>query len=95
MSTKSHTLQQSSEKEQKENLCEIVLYNDDVNSFDFVIETLIDVCNHEHLQAVQCTYIIHYNGKCGVKYGTYKKLEPICGELIRRGLTTKIIGYNA
>ncbi|MFH1005861.1 MAG: ATP-dependent Clp protease adaptor ClpS [Bacteroidota bacterium] len=78
-------------RKRKKNSYDLVLYNDDLNSFDFVIETLIDVCNHEHLQAIQCTYIIHFNGKCGVKCGTYEKLEPLFSELIRRGLTAKII----
>ena len=68
----------------------IILYNDVVNSFEFVIETLIDVCEHEPEQATQCTYIVHYKGKCDVKNGEYDKLKPICSELLRRGLSAEI-----
>jgi len=68
----------------------IILYNDEVNSFEFVIETLIDVCEHEPEQATQCTYIVHYKGKCDVKNGEYDKLKPICSELLRRGLSAEI-----
>lgn len=68
----------------------IILYNDEVNSFEFIIETLIDVCEHEPEQATQCTYIVHYKGKCDVKNGEYDKLKPICSELLRRGLSAEI-----
>lgn len=68
----------------------IVLYNDEVNTFDFVIDTLIEVCEHEYEQATQCTYIVHYKGKCDVKNGSYDKLKPICSELLRRGLSAEI-----
>lgn len=68
----------------------IIIYNDEVNTFDFVIETLIDVCEHEYEQATQCAYITHYKGKCDVKSGTYNFLEPKCAELLRRGLTAQI-----
>ncbi|MBI4931202.1 MAG: ATP-dependent Clp protease adaptor ClpS [Bacteroidetes bacterium] len=70
--------------------CDLVIYNDDVNTFDFVIETLIDVCNHEHLQAVQCAHIIHNTGKCGVKRGSFEKLMPKCEALIEKGLSATI-----
>jgi len=68
----------------------LVLYNDDVNTFDFVIESLIKVCGHDILQAEQCTYLVHYKGKCVVKNGTFKKLKPFCESLLERGLTAKI-----
>ena len=57
---------------------EIILYNDDVNTFDHVIKTLIAVCEHTAQQAEQCAMIVHYNGKCAVKSGSYKELEPKC-----------------
>lgn len=69
---------------------EIVLYNDDFNTFDFVIESLIQVCNHSSHQAEQCTYIVHYNGKCSVKRGEFEKLKPMCTALLDRGLTAEI-----
>ena len=68
----------------------IVLYNDDVNSFDFVIETLIKLCKHDPLQAEQCAYLVHYSGKCIIKSGTYNELEPLCTALLDRGLSAKI-----
>ena len=69
---------------------QIILYNDDFNSFDFVIESLIKVCKHDVLQAEQCTYLVHYKGKCSVKKGSYKVLEPFCTALLERGLTAEI-----
>lgn len=69
----------------------LILYNDDFNTFDFVIETLVEICEHEYVQAEQCAYIVHYKGKCDVKHGSYEKLEPVCKELLRRGLTAKIV----
>jgi ATP-dependent Clp protease adaptor protein ClpS len=68
----------------------LVLFNDEVNTFDFVIESLINVCGHDPLQAEQCTIIVHYKGKCSVKDGTWEKLEPLCSALLDRGLTAEI-----
>ena len=68
----------------------LILFNDDVHSFDFVIEALIEVCGHELLQAEQCTIIVHFKGKCAVKQGSYEKLEPMCTALLERGLTAEI-----
>jgi ATP-dependent Clp protease adaptor protein ClpS len=68
----------------------LILFNDDVHSFDFVIEALIEVCGHELLQAEQCTIIVHFKGKCAVKQGEYEKLEPMCTALLERGLTAEI-----
>jgi ATP-dependent Clp protease adaptor protein ClpS len=79
------------EKEIIEDTKEIVLYDDDFNTFDFVIESLIKVCKHSAVQAEQCTHIVHYNGKCGVKRGNMTKLKPICSALLERGLTAEII----
>ena len=69
---------------------EIVLYNDDVNTFDHVIESLIKVCEHNPIQAEQCTWIIHYNGKCQVKRGEFDDLEPMCTALLDRGISAEI-----
>lgn len=72
-------------------LKELVLFNDDVNTFEHVISTLVKVCNHEPEQAEQCAYIVHYKGKCTVKYDAYEKLIPYCEALLERQLTAKII----
>lgn len=69
---------------------QIVLYNDDFNTFEFVIESLIKVCRHDPVQAEQCTYLVHYKGKCSVKRGSYEVLEPMCTALLERGLTAEI-----
>lgn len=73
-----------------EALKDLILYNDDVNTFDFVTDSLIEVCEHNPLQAEQCTYLVHYTGKCVVKSGTFKKLKPLCEGLLDRGLTARI-----
>ena len=70
---------------------EILLHNDDVNTFDHVIETLIRVCDHTPEQAEQCSLIVHYNGKCTVKTGSYEKLKPQCTQLLEAGLNAEII----
>ena len=69
---------------------EIVIYNDDVNTFDHVIETLIKVCRHTAEQAEQCSLIIHYNGKCTVKTGPLPELIPPCTQLLEAGLSAEI-----
>lgn len=70
---------------------ELVLFNDDVNTFDHVIETLIHVCEHTPEQAEQCTIIVHYKGKCTVKTGSYDNLEPRCSLLLDAGLSAEIM----
>jgi len=77
--------------EQKVNQHEIVLFNDDVNTFDFVIDSLISVCKHTLEQAEQCTYLVHYKGKCAVKTGEYDELKSKCIELLNRGLSAEIV----
>ena len=68
----------------------LILYNDDVNTFEFVTESLIKVCRHDAIQAEQCTYLIHYTGKCIVKNGSFKALKPLCEALLERGLSATI-----
>lgn len=68
----------------------LIVFNDDVNTFDHVIESLIKVCEHDALQAEQCTSIIHYNGKCDVKHGSYEALEIMCTGLLDRGISAEI-----
>lgn len=78
------------DKEQVVNSRELILYNDDFNTFEFVIETLIDVCSIEPLQAEQITLVVHYKGKCGIISGSEKELKPAYNEMINRGLTVSI-----
>ncbi|WP_418644513.1 ATP-dependent Clp protease adaptor ClpS [Tenacibaculum insulae] len=70
---------------------EIVLHNDDVNTFDFVIDSLVSVCDHTLEQAEQCSVLVHYKGKCTVKTGEYKDLEPRCSKLLQLGLSAEIV----
>jgi ATP-dependent Clp protease adaptor protein ClpS len=68
----------------------IVLYNDNHNTFDWVINSLIKVCDHHPEQATQCSFIVHYKGKCSVKEGSMDKLKPMKEALIDRGLNATI-----
>jgi len=69
---------------------ELVLFNDDVNTFEYVIETLIDVCGHDAYQAEQCALTAHYNGRCGIKSGPYDTLKPVYDEMTNRELIVSI-----
>jgi ATP-dependent Clp protease adaptor protein ClpS len=68
----------------------LVLFNDDVNSFDFIIESLINICEHNPQQAEQCAIIAHYKGKCDVKLGSYDQLFELKSEFDLKGITTSI-----
>ncbi len=70
---------------------EIVLHNDDVNTFDHVINTLIQICDHTPEQAEQCAILVHYKGKCIVKTGELSDLQPRCTSLLEAGLSAEII----
>ena len=76
--------------EEKVTTHSIILYNDDFNTFDHVITCLVQICNHEVIQAEQCAWIVHTNGKCIVKTGEYKELEPLCTLLLEKGLSAII-----
>jgi len=78
-------------KEEVVKQSEIVLFNDDVNTFDHVIDTLIQVCEHTAEQAEQCSLIVHYKGKCTVKTGAYDDLKPRCSRLLQAGLSAEIV----
>jgi ATP-dependent Clp protease adaptor protein ClpS len=76
--------------EKTDDISKIILFNDDVNTFDHVIDMLVKYCKHEPEQAEQCAYIVHYNGKCDVKSGSYSDLEPVCTALLDAGLSAEI-----
>jgi ATP-dependent Clp protease adaptor protein ClpS len=93
MSTEKPQIEKESEVDvltQVEREHEIILFNDDVNTFDHVINSLVDCCDHTYEQAEQCAYIVHYSGKCGVKTGSYEELEPICLKLLEAQLSAEI-----
>jgi len=91
MSTKEKLLEELLQEEQTVRQNEIVLFNDDVNTFEHVIDTLIEVCEHTPEQAEQCSLIVHYNGKCTVKTGEYNDLKPRCSRLLQAGLNAEIV----
>lgn len=64
----------------------LIVWNDEVNTFEWVIETLVEVCKHSYEQAEQCAYIIHFRGKYAVKHGSYDELKPLCDAITERGI---------
>jgi ATP-dependent Clp protease adaptor protein ClpS len=91
MTTIEKTKRQTSVLEAVDVNNEIILYNDDVNTFDHVIDTLIKVCKHTSEQAEQCAILVHYKGKCTVKTGSFEELKPQCSDLLEAGLSAEII----
>lgn len=92
MSTKEEVLEEVKTSTKKQKNYEIVLYNDEVNTFDHVIETLIYACDHTAEQAEQCSLLVHYKGQCTVKTGAYPDLKPRCSKLLEAGLSAEIVG---
>jgi len=88
--TKEEILVDSLIKELLEPTKSIILWNDDVNSFDHVINCLIEHCKHNVEQAEQSAIIVHNNGKCSIKNGSFDKLKPIVEKLSQEGLSTSI-----
>jgi len=91
MSTKEKIREKRKEQEDVSMNSEIIVYNDDVNTFDHVIDTLVRVCDHTPIQAEQCSLIVHFNGKCTVKTGEYDKLKIQCIGLLEAGLSAEIV----
>ncbi len=77
--------------EREDEVYKLILWNDDVNTFDDVIEALIEICEHTLEQAQQCTFLVHYKGKCTVKTGDLEKLKPMHEKLLSRSLTSEIV----
>ncbi len=69
---------------------QLIVWNDEVNTFEWVIETLEEVCGHTREQAEQCAYIIHFKGKYAVKQGEYEDLKPKCDAITERGIGATI-----
>jgi len=66
--------------------CNLIVWNDEINTFEWVIDTLMEICGHSHEQAEQCAYIIHFQGKYAVKNGSYDELKPKCDAITDRGI---------
>lgn len=85
-----HQIETILEEEVIDEICELILWNDDVNTFDWVIKSLIDICKIDDIQAEQCAYFIHYKGKFAVKKATFNELKPMCEAFIDRGINATI-----
>ena len=75
---------------QEDEYCSLIVWNDEINSFDWVIETLVEVCGHTTEQAEQCAIIIDSKGKYAVKEGSYETLKPMCDAITDRGIGATI-----
>lgn len=92
MTTKENIKTKQGETQDVDSLNErvLILHNDDYHSFDYVVESLIQICDHGPEQAVQCTMLTHYNGKCDVKKGSFNYLSPMKKALNARHLEATI-----
>jgi ATP-dependent Clp protease adaptor protein ClpS len=88
--TQSDTFEETDVLTLTEDPCHLVVWNDEVNTFEWVIETLMEVCGHAQEQAEQCAYIIHFQGKYAVKNGNYDALKPYCDAITERGINATI-----
>src|SRR5258708_15143343 len=92
--TKSHTVTESELETDTltghEETCSLIVWNDNVNTFEWVIETLMQVCGHTYEQAEQCSYFIHFRGKYAVKEGSYDELKPQCDAITERGINATV-----
>ncbi|KQS92705.1 MULTISPECIES: ATP-dependent Clp protease adaptor ClpS [Chryseobacterium] len=77
--------------DETDEIYKLILHNDDVHTFDDVIEALIQICKHDPIQAEQCTMLVHFKGKCTVKTGSLDLLKPMHEKLISRSLTSEIV----
>ncbi|MBI1344216.1 MAG: ATP-dependent Clp protease adaptor ClpS [Terrimonas sp.] len=88
--TSTQTFEQTELLADVEDPCSLIVWNDEVNTFEWVIETLVEVCGHSYEQAEQCSYIIHYQGKYAVRKGSYDDLKPYCDAITERGINATI-----
>lgn len=84
--TRTHSQEDTALLTAYEEPCSLIVWNDEINTFEWVIETLIEVCGHTPEQAEQCSYIIHFQGKYAVKQGSYEELKPLCDAITERGI---------
>jgi ATP-dependent Clp protease adaptor protein ClpS len=90
-STQEEVLQEVKEDILSSDVKDLVVFNDDYNTFDHVINTLMKVCKHTPHQAEQCTWIIHYKGKCAVRKGTFEELKPMRQGICDAGISAEIL----
>jgi len=82
--------EKSNQSKESRNQHLLVLFNDEIHDFSYVIESLVEVCNHDNVQAEQCTYLAHYKGRCEIKQGAYEDLKQMKQSLIERGLQSEV-----
>jgi len=80
----------SDKESRSKDLVSLVLFNDDINTFDYVIKKLVEVCQHDAIQAEQCAYITHFKGKCSVATGTFDRIATLHASLSESGLTVEV-----
>ncbi|MFK5854999.1 MAG: ATP-dependent Clp protease adaptor ClpS [Bacteroidota bacterium] len=90
MGTKEKTSVSTEVDEVAESLKKLILFNDDHNTFDFIIKALVEVCKHDSMQAENCALIAHYKGKCAIKNGSINDLRPIYVEMTNRQILVEI-----
>jgi len=90
MSTLFEELVAVEEKTETGSISQVIVYNDDVNTFDWVIECFMDICDHTFEQSEQLSLLVHFKGKATVKTGPFDKLKPIKDALVERGLSAVI-----
>jgi len=90
MTTKEKKLPDAGTEIREDSGKKLIIFNDDINTFDFVIETLIEVCGHDPHQAENCTLIAHFKGKCAIKIGVLEDLKPCYDAMILKRLTVEI-----
>ncbi len=88
--TKEKFSPESFPKEETEDIKSLILHNDDVNTFDFIIENLVEICGHDEIQAEQCALIAHLKGSCDILSGSLTELLPPKKELLRRNISVSI-----
>jgi ATP-dependent Clp protease adaptor protein ClpS len=91
LSTQEEVLQEVKEDILSSDVKDLVVFNDDYNTFQHVIETLIKICEHSPHQAEQCTWLIHYKGKCAVRKGTFEELKPMRQGICDAGISAEIL----
>jgi len=91
MNTKEKIQEHQDVLEQEIQEHQIILFNDDVNTFDFVIDALIEVCDHDYIQAEQCAMLVHFTGKTSVKTGELSDLKPRATRLLEMGLSAELV----
>lgn len=68
----------------------LILYNDDINTFEHVIKSLVEICGHDSVQAEQCALIVHFKGNCEIKLGVLEVLNAMSRSLNAKGLNSKV-----